>query len=67
MRSVYYSFLNVLAFAFANGLLLAPASFALSSEPQKVDFVEEFKKISAMNLYDLDPKLKEKKLMSLSR
>jgi soluble lytic murein transglycosylase len=50
-----------------SSFLLSQTAFARSSDPQKVDFEKEFQKISAMNLYDLDPKMKETQLKSLSR
>lgn len=59
MRFSYQVILSALAFA--------PAAFAASAEPKKIDFAVEFKNISAMNLYDLDPKVKEGKLPVLSR
>ncbi|HEY8270482.1 MAG TPA: lytic transglycosylase domain-containing protein [Pseudobdellovibrionaceae bacterium] len=47
--------------------LFTSVALGASAEPQKVDFTEELKKILATNLYDLDPKVKESKLPSLSR
>jgi len=48
-------------------LLFSQLSVAANGDALKVDLAKELQKISAMNLYDLDPKTKEASLSVLSR
>jgi soluble lytic murein transglycosylase len=48
-------------------LLVSQTSWAASTEPVKVNLDKELEKLSAKNLYDLDPKIKESSLAILSR
>ena len=59
MRSFYNTLLV--------SLLAAQVSMAASSELTKVNLEKDLEKLSAKNLYDLDPKVKESSLSSLSR
>jgi peptidoglycan lytic transglycosylase len=49
------------------GVFLSQAVFAAGGEAQRVDLAKELQKLPAMNLYDLDPKVKESNLPVLSR
>lgn len=51
---------------FLGSVFLSQAALA-GAEPEKVDLAKEFKKLPAMNLYDLDPKTKDSELPALSR
>lgn len=57
-------FLGRVFFSFFLGISLAEAS---SVEPVKINLEKELEKISAKNLYDLDPKIKESSLSSVSK
>ncbi len=50
-----------------SSIVISQMGLAMPSEPQKVDFEKEFRQLTAISLYDLDPKMKETKLPSLSR